>query len=903
MPSVRSCRIAALAGLVHFAAATPVVAQCAGQDLVRQPTWAFALVEGLSREASEGQSNNEISISYDVVVSGGGLAEIARKNRRLVSRFNLASAPTSLPDLPSGRVWIVYAGNYERTDRAPFVQGLLSEHEAEHGTASTEGLPPALAMPLEKRVSDAFRAWVAAFDDLAALQHSVLSEHVRGLRMAKDLRVTDRPLDAIAVWMASTSDTAAQRWSVLRGSRSSPASVLAGARALLAEREGELRAQGLAPADVAHRLAVYLDRDPDQLSIARGHPQRGADESLPDASTLLDQALAADPDHAPSLHLRLEMWLRPHHDSRQRTPEESETERLATIELARHLLRVAPGDLLARRALFAALAQEPGGGRPGDMPLADLTTDFLDLTAGNFVGADMHDLDVGLVDARGADLRGVDLSWSPPPSPNASPRYHIDPKAKMARRPLFRPSGQTPPAGAGGVRMQDLELATRRLGNSGTLVTGDDQWWNNHLHARFDLTDADLRGAKFTGRAFEPRWIRTRLTGIDLRGSVIGPFDVEPEDGDDNGGMIIFQFGEDRYVPPKADRSAERRERLPDRPERAGNVRSPSRSPDPSAVRIDDQNKDSLRLGWATPTPGTGAAETSVSRASRSRWSPSIRDVVFDRADLNEAKFDSVTLQNAVFSASNLTATRFEEVKLRGVDFSRADLSRTVFVKTTYDCATRFPKGFRPDRVGLIAASDRCHGRPTARDYSGAVACQWPSKQPVFPGTRFDGMNCGNEQQDLPQRLAGASLRHAVLRPDHQGISFDDADLSGAVGPSARHEPGQCDGGRQSIVDVLFAASSLKQTRLDGVELQLFDAAIIGLNEPDDDAKSLLQVEKLFAADLRGAVLKCDPLSESALSSSFVKTAAETRMPRFLAGLSKAKGVVIDASCRPFLAK
>lgn len=381
--------------------------------------------------------------------------------------------------------------------------------------------------------------------------------------------------------------------------------------------------------------------------------------------------------------------------------------------------------------------------------------------------------------------------------------------------------------------------------------------------------------------------------------SVIGPFDVEPEEEDGNGGMVIFQFGEDRYVPPTADRSSERRERLPDRSERAGNVTPPP--PDLPTVRIDDQDKDSLRLGWATPTPGTGAAEASASRASRSRWAPSIREVVFDRADLSGAKFDSVTLQNAVFNDSNLTATRFENVKLRAVDFSRVDLGRAVFLKTTYDCATRFPQGFRPDRAGLIAAADRCHGRPTPRDYSGSVVCEWPATQPVFPGARFDGMNCGGGRQELPRRLAGASLRHAVLRP-YPGVSFADADLSGAVGPWPRHEPSLCDSGWQSIVDVLLGASSLERTRLEGVELQLFDAAIIGLNEPDDD-KGSSPIEKLFAADLRGAVLKCDSLSDYALSESRYEIAASARMPRFLARLSKAEGVVIDPSCRPYLPK
>lgn len=134
-------------------------------------------------------------------------------------------------------------------------------------------------------------------------------------------------------------------------------------------------------------------------------------------------------------------------------------------------------------------------------------------------------------------------------------------------------------------------------------------------------------------------------------------------------------------------------------------------------------------------------------------------------------------------------------------------------------------------------------------------------------------------------------------------MSFDDADPSGAVGPDTRHEPGICEVGRESIVDVLLGASSLERTRLDGVELQLFDAAIIGLNRSDDDDKGLLKIEKLFAADLRGAVLKCDPLSDDVLSESRYKTAAETRMPRFLARLSKAEGVVIDPSCRPYLAK
>lgn len=209
---------------------------------------------------------------------------------------------------------------------------------------------------------------------------------------------------------------------------------------------------------------------------------------------------------------------------------------------------------------------------------------------------------------------------------------------------------------------------------------------------------------------------------------------------------------------------------------------------------------------------------------------PNARAGEDDDADLHDREHLVGALERCGFASTDFTSVlscSFSSLKTERVR-RKAYRTRDQARADVFDYIERFhnPKR-RHSTIG--------YRQPGRVRTDGRISSSWcPRNRPKVR------LNCGNERQDLPRRLAGASLRHAVLRPD-PGVSFDDADPSGAVGPDTRHEPGICEVGRESIVDVLLGASSLERTRLDGVELQLFDAAIIGLNRSDDDDKGLLK--------------------------------------------------------------
>lgn len=67
-------------------------------------------------------------------------------------------------------------------------------------------------------------------------------------------------------------------------------------------------------------------------------------------------------------------------------------------------------------------------------------------------------------------------------------------------------------------------------------------------------------------------------------------------------------------------------------------------------------------------------------------------------ADLKDAIFDGARLLYTDFSRDNLGGA----TQLQGADLSGATICDCHFGGAEYDSSTRFPKGFYPDKLGLV---------------------------------------------------------------------------------------------------------------------------------------------------------------------------------------------------------
>lgn len=73
----------------------------------------------------------------------------------------------------------------------------------------------------------------------------------------------------------------------------------------------------------------------------------------------------------------------------------------------------------------------------------------------------------------------------------------------------------------------------------------------------------------------------------------------------------------------------------------------------------------------------------------------------FRGAHLSNARFSGARLAGTDFADAYLVNARFDGADLSGADLSRAELHGAHFHNARVDCRTRFPPGFKPDRIVL----------------------------------------------------------------------------------------------------------------------------------------------------------------------------------------------------------
>lgn len=76
----------------------------------------------------------------------------------------------------------------------------------------------------------------------------------------------------------------------------------------------------------------------------------------------------------------------------------------------------------------------------------------------------------------------------------------------------------------------------------------------------------------------------------------------------------------------------------------------------------------------------------------------------FRGASLPGASFWSGRLAGTDFADARLVGAKFDKADLSGADLSRADLRGATFEGARFDCRTRLPRGFVPDRLGMVPA-------------------------------------------------------------------------------------------------------------------------------------------------------------------------------------------------------
>lgn len=80
------------------------------------------------------------------------------------------------------------------------------------------------------------------------------------------------------------------------------------------------------------------------------------------------------------------------------------------------------------------------------------------------------------------------------------------------------------------------------------------------------------------------------------------------------------------------------------------------------------------------------------------------------RAGLPGSKFYRGQLAATDFADARLVGAEFDRADLRGADLSRADLRGASFDGAKYDCRTRFPRGFAPERMSMEFDGGACRG-------------------------------------------------------------------------------------------------------------------------------------------------------------------------------------------------
>lgn len=663
----------------------------------------------------------------------------------------------------------------------------------------------------EKQRANAERARAAAAR-LAATEARVLSEPARDRLRAQALFDLAFRARAVEVLLAGEPMSAIERWRDprTRNFRESLGSSLLTSQPTLLERlraeaideqERAIRSAAGSEAEAEYRIADLMDRDPDGL-FARGD---FGHSNIAERMARLDRALAADPNHAAALRLKLELLVGENYDAKRDTPSAEDVE-----TTARRLAEVAPADPLPAQVLFAERQRKVADRdglvppdraavtRPEGVSLDGLQAAEADLSGMALAGADLSRLWVRRVRARGTDLRGVEMT----------------------------PKGLRPP-----------RVLRRFLDDFGTGPFA--------RSVRFDWTNARADGAHFADLR-----IGAVLDGTSLRGAQFAgvEFDTDTEVSD-------VDFRDAHFT----------------------------------SVRFDGTVWHSHREGRAIVVEG-------------------VSDGAWFGVDFSGARFESSSIRNVEmvgtrFDGADLGDTRFDGVTFRHVDFTKADLGRATFGASLYDCATRFPRGYRPDAAGLVASSDRCDGIPTPRHFVFSGDCRFPPDFPLPWGSVVDVTAC--EIVDLPHGLRGVTLRG--VKPDFFENGFyetdlTDADLTGLDDGGRRWRPGMCEGDSGSLANALVRAARLDRARLAGRTLQLFDVAAGTVDLSEADFRRVIR--RLARADLRGAVLACGvgagQLGRFAAGWHAWAAAAAAEQMRFLSVLRRAPGVIVDETCKTF---
>jgi uncharacterized protein YjbI with pentapeptide repeats len=160
-----------------------------------------------------------------------------------------------------------------------------------------------------------------------------------------------------------------------------------------------------------------------------------------------------------------------------------------------------------------------------------------------------------------------------------------------------------------------------------------------------------------------------------------------------------------------------------------------------------------------------------------------IRNVDFSGADLHEIDLANADLMVSQFRYTNLSGANFRRAKLgkatfararlHGADFSEADLTVVSFNDALYDKATKFPKDFNPQIMGMHKIAPRAYLVEAALAY----AMLWDAEleRSDLRGANLEGAILGNANLK-EANLQGASLAQARAA----GINFQGANLRGA---------------------------------------------------------------------------------------------------------------------------
>lgn len=323
-----------------------------------------------------------------------------------------------------------------------------------------------------------------------------------------------------------------------------------------------------------------------------------------------------------------------------------------------------------------------------------------------------------------------------------------------------------------------------------------------------------------------------------------------------------------------------------------------------TGAKITASNLDGIILDDAQ-FAGASLQDTSFVRARAPRLQASgarflrVRAIAADFSESNfeGADFAGSDLRAARFGASNLKGASLRNADLRGADLSGAQLSEAILAGARVDCATRFAKGFDPDKH-LLVPLDLCGGR-FSLDYRGKNLAGLSFRDLDIRGALFEG----------------AQLNEA----DFRGANVDGADFTGASGFGPHFTPVSA---REATFENLQGALSalngadLRNARISGAEggeLSLtispagprLEGASLGklrlvLNHAPDEAGDEARtssLRSLLRAQIDSVTIACGPAPTArARASDWSDYAEVLEIARRLA--ASAPGSSLGETCR-----